>query len=89
MLNVTHSMKNAKQNWSPANNKQHKKIENTSKKIKMPSKPHGDQLSIILALSTSPNQRNHSSIRSLHHLDAHIEKRKHIFLLLTRPQVPC
>jgi hypothetical protein len=74
-------MKNVKQNSSLANNKQHKKIENTNKKIEMPSKPHDDQMSIILALSTSPNQYNPSSIRSLHHLDAHIEKRKHIFLL--------
>jgi hypothetical protein len=44
-------------------------------------KPHDDQLSIILALSASPNQRYLSSIKSLHHLDAHIDKCKYIFLL--------
>jgi len=64
--------------------KQNKKIEKTHiKKIEAPSKLHDDQLSIVLALSASPNPRSPSSIRALHHPDAHFasvhtEKRRHI-----------
>jgi len=61
-------VKNAIQNPSSANNKQHQKQEgNRSGSIAACSTPHDYKPSSILALSASPNLHSHPSIRlSLH-----------------------